>query len=245
METSAELTGERAGTVAAEAGTAELVAFLKRTYMHVLGAVLAFVALECVFFELNLAAALVPWMLGTWWSWLVVLGLFMGASMLAERMASAESPIGTQYAGLALYVGLEALIFLPLLYVPVELMPAEKGANILFTAAGATILLFGGLTAVVFITGKDFGFLRGVIGIGMIAAIGLIVASALFGFNLGIFFTVGMLALASGVVLYQTSQVTRAYPTHAHVAASLALVAALGLMFWYVLQLLLYLYGEG
>ena len=50
-------------------------------------------------------------------SWLVVLGLFMVVSYVANNWAmSAVSP-AKQYAGLGLYVVAEAIIFLPLLYI--------------------------------------------------------------------------------------------------------------------------------
>ena len=68
-------------------------------------------------------------------------------------------------------------------------------------------------------------------------ALVLIVASVLFGFNLGTFFTVAMIALAGGAILYKTSGVMRHYPHDKQVAASLELFACVALLFWYVLQL--------
>jgi FtsH-binding integral membrane protein len=72
-------------------------------------------------------------------------------------------------------------------------------------------------------------------------ALGLIAASILIGFDLGVLFSVAMIGLAAGYVLYYTSNVLNHYRTDQHVAASLALFATIALMFWYILRLLLQL----
>jgi FtsH-binding integral membrane protein len=48
-----------------------------------------------------------------------------------------------------------------------------------------------------------------------------------------------MIALACGYILYDTSNVMQRYRTNQHVAAALALFAAVMLLFWYVLRILL------
>ena len=126
----------------------------------------------------------------------------------------------------------QKLVFAPLLFI----------ANVYYEgviqdAAIFTMILFAGLTAVVFLTGKDFSFLGGILGIGMIAAVGFIVMSIIFGFNLPMLFTCLMIVLACGYILYETSNVLHVYNTKQHVAASLALFAAVALLFWYLLQL--------
>ncbi len=57
------------------------------------------------------------------------------------------------------------------------------------------------------------------------------------GFSLGVWFPVAMVALASAIILYNTSNVMHHYNTEQHVAASLALFSSVALLFWYVLQL--------
>ena len=100
-----------------------------------------------------------------------------------------------------------------------------------------TLFLFSGLTAVVFITGKDFSFLRSAIAIGGMIALGLIVVSVIFGFNLGVIFSAAMVLLAGASILYQTSKILDGYHQDQYVAASLGLFASLMLLFWYVLQI--------
>ncbi|HMB92817.1 MAG TPA: Bax inhibitor-1 family protein, partial [Rhodothermales bacterium] len=72
---------------------------------------------------------------------------------------------------------------------------------------------------------------------GFIVAIVLIVAALLFGFELGTFFSVAMIALAGGAILYDTSNILHHYPEDRYVGAALELFASVALMFWYVLRL--------
>ena len=102
-----------------------------------------------------------------------------------------------------------------------------------------TLMLFGSLTGVVFVTRKDFSFMRSVLMFAGIAAFGAIVASVLFGFTLGILFSYAMVAFACGYILYDTSNVMLHYRTSQHVAAALALFASVMLLFWYVLRIFL------
>jgi FtsH-binding integral membrane protein len=220
----------------AEASVDDRAAFLVRTYVHLVGAIFAFVLLEATLFITGIADLIASVTLGAGqMGWLLVLGAFMAVSWVADRWATSGASAGTQYAGLGLYVVAQALIFVPLLYIAVHF----GGEGVISTAAVTTLVLFGGLTGVVFITRKDFSFLRGVLMLGGFAAMGLIVVSAVVGFTLGNLFCWAMIALAAGYILYNTSNIMLHYRTDQHVAASLALFAAVALMFWYVLQLLL------
>ncbi|HTI99948.1 MAG TPA: Bax inhibitor-1 family protein, partial [Dongiaceae bacterium] len=105
--------------------------------------------------------------------------------------------------------------------------------------ATVTFIGFTGLTLIVFLTRKDFSFLRGLLFWGGIVALTAIVGGVLFGFQLGTFFSVAMVALAGAAILYDTSNVLHHYPADRHVAAALELFASVALMFWYVLRLFL------
>jgi FtsH-binding integral membrane protein len=48
-----------------------------------------------------------------------------------------------------------------------------------------------------------------------------------------------MVILAGGYVLYYTSNILHHYPVGSHVAASLALFAAVALLFWYILRIVM------
>ncbi len=126
---------------------------------------------------------------------------------------------------------------MPLIFIAINI--AGDGAyNILNQAAILTLSLFTGLSAIVFVTKKDFSFLKSALTIGFFIAIGLIVAGVIFGFNLGLWFSVGMIVLASGSILYQTSNMVHKYQEDQYVAASLGLFASLMLLFWYILRIL-------
>ena len=90
-----------------------------------------------------------------------------------------------------------------------------------------------------FLSNKDFSFLKNVIVIGGFVSLGLIVIAILFGFNLGLWFSVGMVVLASASILYQTSQIKDQFSTDQYVGASLQLFASIMLLFWYVLRILM------
>lgn len=219
--------------VAARAGVEERAAFLTRTYTHLVGAILAFTALEYILVNSPLAKPIVQFAFSGQGTWLLVLGAFMLVGWVADRWAQNADSLAKQYAGLALYVVAEAFLFLPLLY----FAATATTPDVIPSAAVVTVVVFTGLTAIVFVTRKDFSFLKGILGVAGLAALALIVAGALFGFNLGVFFSVAMVALASGYVLYYTSQVLLHYRTTQHVAAALTLFAAIALLFWYVLRI--------
>lgn len=219
---------------AAQADADARASFLAKTYFHLAGAVAAFVAIEAALLQTPGIERLIGVMV-TGYNWLIVLGAFMVVSYVADRWAcSAVSP-GMQYLGLSLYVVVEAVIFLPLLYFASHF----GGESVIPTAGALTLIVFTGLSLIVFVTRKDFSFLRSYLMFGMLAAFGLILCAVLFGFTLGVFFTAGMIALAGGYVLYTTSNVLHHYRIGQHVAAALALFAAVALLFWYILQLVM------
>jgi FtsH-binding integral membrane protein len=101
------------------------------------------------------------------------------------------------------------------------------------------LLGVGGLTAVAFITRKDFSFMRGMLMWTGVLAVVAIVGSVLFGFELGTWFSVAMIGFAGAAVLYDTSNIIHHYPEDRYVGAAIALFASIALMFWYVLKLLI------
>jgi len=207
-------------------------AFLTRTYIHLFGAIIAFVMIEVALFSSGLAETIARAMLSV--NWLFILGGFMVVSWIASRAAfSAKSPVA-QYAALGGFVFAEALIFVPLLYIANFYAPGA-----IESAATVTLIGFAGLTAVAFLSRKDFSFLGGLLKWGMVLALVAIVAGVIFGFNLGTWFSVGMVGLAGAAILYDTSNIIRKFPEDKHVGASLQLFASVALMFWYVLSLFL------
>ena len=213
----------------AEATSAERANFYKHTYGHVAGGVLVFVLIESLMLK---SEALVSFMLSltSGYLWLILLAGFMGITWVAQKMAYGSISKSKQYLGYLLYI---ALIFVPMLYIALH----YGGTYVIKQAAVVTGGLFVGLSAIVFFTKADFSVLKGALTIGFFLAIGLIIAGMLFGFDLGLWFSVGMCALAGGAILYNTHQLKYEFGTQQYVAAALSLFASLMLLFWYILRI--------
>ncbi len=220
---------------AAQAGESARAEFMKKTYIHLAFAFLGFAGLEFVWLNTPIAVTLTRLMAGTNYGWLLVLGAFMAVSWIANKWAMSSTSRNTQYAGLILYVFAESIIFVPLLFIANLYAP-----RVIPSAALITGLLFAGLTFTAFTTGKDFSFLGGVLRMGGFIALGFIIASILFGFQLGVLFSSVMILFAAGSILYNTSNILHHYHTEQYVAASLSLFASVALLLWYVIQMLLH-----
>ncbi len=212
----------------------ELAAFYRKTYAHVAGGVLVFILFEYLLMQ---SETIIEFMLSMTegYKWLLMLGGFMFATNYAEGMALRTSDKNRQYLAYGIYIFFEALIFVPMIYMAAYYM--ESGPEILNQAAIVTLALFTGLSATVLMTKTDFSFLKTGLTIGFFIAIGLIVAGTLFGFNLGLWFSVGMCLLAGGSILYQTSNLVNKYGVEDYIPAALGLFASLMLLFWYILRI--------
>lgn len=217
----------------AQVEPAERAAFIRRTYAHVIMAVLIFMVIETFLLGLPIAGRLPATMIQGF-MWLAVLTAFMVVSHIADWMARSATSLKLQYLGLVMYVVAEAIIFLPLLY----FVKYYSSQGLIPAAELITAALFAGLTAVIIITRKDFSWLRVILTVGGFVALGVTVASIIFGFGLGVFISSLMIAFASVAILYTTSNVMHEYRTEQHVAASLALFSSVTLLFWYVLSFL-------
>jgi FtsH-binding integral membrane protein len=236
-------------------GVSDRVAFLRKTYGLLGIALVAFAALTG---GLMVYATDFSWAFSRWafsgYTWLVVILLFMGIGFVAQRLAQSETSPALQYLGLGLAVAAEALLLQPLLWIlmikfgnraeiwadnTTHAVLSGTAASILLQAVVITLSIFLGLTAVVFLTKKDFSFMRGVLSIATFAILGVILASILFGFSLGALFCGFVILVMAGYILYQTSLVMSHFPPTGHVAAALMLFSTIATLFWYVLQLLM------
>ncbi len=206
--------------------------FISRTYAHVVGGILGFVLIELALFESGLAGQIARFMFG--FNWFLILGAFMLTGWLATRTAQSSASLGMQYFSYAVYVVAEALIFVPLLYIANAKAPGTIDSATLVTLLGA-----GGLMVVAHRTRKDFSFLRALLMWGGILALVAMIGGAIFGFQLGTWFSVAMIGFAGAAVLYDTSNVIHRYPEDRYVSAAMQLFASIALMFWYVLRLLM------
>ncbi len=206
--------------------------FIARTYNHLFGAIAAFALIEIGLFATGLAVPIARAMLSA--GPLVLVGGFVLAGWLASRAAATSEKLSSQYLALTGYVLAEALVFIPILVIAERYAPGA-----IQSAALATFLGFGALTAIAFVSRKDFSFLGALVKWGFAVALVAVVAGAIFGFQLGMFFSVAMIGLSGAAILYDTSAVLRDFPEDRYVAASLHLFASVATMFFYVLRLLM------
>lgn len=214
----------------ATAGVNERVTFLRKTYAHLAAAVAAFVAIEYMLLDVGSAlfeTVTVPWFQ---LNHFIVLIVFMGMGHFGEKWSRSETSRGIQYMGLAVSVCVYALVFSKAL-----LVATLYHEGVIADAGILTGFMFAGLTATVFVTKKDFSFMRGALSMAVFGMLGMIVASMLFGFSLGMLFTGFGILVMSGYVLYYTSNVLHHYRPTQYVAASLALFSALAMLFYYIL----------
>lgn len=223
--------------MAIDAAASERLAFIRRTYLHVAGALAALAGV------LAFLVAFVPdEVLLTLWGqsrglgMLLIFGGFLAATWAANRMAQSDMPVGTQYLGLGLMVAAYAFILWPGVWLASTQLQYE---GVLGQAVILTLALAGGLTAGVFITKKDFSFLGPTLGVISFLVIGVMVAGLIFNFSLGLWFSLAMIALLAAFILYDTSMVMHRYRTNQHVAASLAIFSSVATLFVWILDILM------
>ncbi|MCH2204537.1 MAG: Bax inhibitor-1 family protein [Lentisphaerales bacterium] len=212
--------------------------FITKTYMHLAGAILVFMGLEALLLNSAEGKKLGQALMG---HWMWVLGAYVVVSWLCSSFVHGVQSKFGQYVCLGIYIAAETVIFLPLLMIA-QSVAAESGLaanSLIFRAAMITLSGFLALTAIAFVTRKNFSFLRGFLMWGGVLALILIGCSFLFGLNLGIWFSVAMVGFAGAAILYDTSNVIHEYGEDQYVGASLQLFASFALMLWYVLRIVI------
>lgn len=209
--------------------------FVVRVYQHLVAAVVAFIGIEALLFATGIAEGIFDFVAGGGVRWLLILGIVMVGQTMAANAAADLLNESKQYGALLGAALLEALLFAPFLH---YFFNEQGGSTTVAAAALLTVIGFAGLTAIAFVTRRDLSFLRPMLMFAGVMAVVLIVGAVLFGFGLGVWFSVAMIAFAGGSILYQTQQIIRRYPAQAHVAAALALFLSVMTLFWYVLRLM-------
>lgn len=211
--------------------------FLMKTYLNLTGAVLLFAAIETLIFAF-FSEQIIPLLFANLQATGgVLLALCLGGSFVTDRIASASRTRVGHYVALGLEVLLYVAIFLPILAVALKFM--DGGLALVGQAAGLTAALFVALSSAVFVTRKDFSFLRTTLVFASFATLALILAAFLFGFQLGVVFSGAMVALACLYILYDTSNVALRCDESEDVLAAFKLFGSLMLLFYYILRILI------
>ena len=238
----------------ATAGVSDRVAFLRRTYAHLGFALVAFVLVTAAMMRYATELSLRLSLLGGHGagSLLLLMLMFVAVNYGAQRLATSETSPGLQYLGLGIAVvawsvWVQGLIWMVLVTFghPGALLAggslhaalSGKAALVLGEATAVTLAIFIGLTVTVFVTRKDFSFLRGALSIGAFAMIGIALAAILFGFNIGMLYCAFGALLMAGYILYETSQIMSYFRPTQHVAAALMLFTTVVTLFIYVLRI--------
>ena len=196
---------------AAEASLSERLSFIRKVYglffaatLFAIGGVLLGFAYE----PLMVFAFEHPFIM-----LIAMFGGVMGATAVRHKP-------GINLVALFGFTTLTGVIISPLLYIISQTNPAS-----ILQAGILTVGIFGGLTAYVFISKKDFSIMRGLLVTGLIVVILTGLLNILIIGSSALYFAgaVATLLLFSGFVLYDTSNIIRRYPTNEYVAGALAL----------------------
>ena len=141
--------------LAADAQLSDRLSFIRRVYAHVFGALALMVGIEFLLFKTGLAFTLFQ-MMGQ--AWILAIVAFMAITWVAERMAFSQASTAVQYAGLAMFVGVQSVLAAPIIAIA-----AAKNPDLIGQAAFLTLAITGGLTLVVVLSRVDFSFLRNIL----------------------------------------------------------------------------------
>lgn len=222
---------------AADAPVAERAAFLQRTYMLLLAGVAAFAA---TMWAAGNVAPVRDMMMSLWTTvqsgivgMLVYFGIYFGGAWAVHAFAERKPINLVLYFAFAFAMGL--------LTAPIVLWATALDPTLIGQAGLLTLLTFSGLTAYVFITGKDFSFLRGILSMATWVLMAAVIIGAISGFSFGLWTSVALIVFFVGYILYDTSMVLHHYRSTQHVAAACVLFVDVILLFKQILMLLIHL----
>lgn len=224
-------------TPAALAAADERATFLRRTYTLLLAAVLTFAATLWAAGNVepvrNLATEVARLIFGQRWGIAIYMALYMGGAFLVHAFAERRPLNLVFFFAFAVLMG---LLTAPLIYM--VLSRGASGIEIINQASLITAVVFGGLTGYVFYSGKDFSFLGGALTIGMLGLFAVGIGSWIFGAGLGMWYSVAIVLLFAGYILYDTSNILHHYPVTAYVSAACVLFVDVIVLFKHILLML-------
>jgi modulator of FtsH protease len=196
---------------AARAGVAERMAFVRKVYALFFAAtIFAIVGVAVGVNNLWIMRAVVahPFL-----AFILLMGGVMGAQ--AVRLVPVVNLVA-----LFAFTAFTGVIISPAIAIYTQLNPYS-----ILQAGVLTVGIFGGLTAYVFASKKDFSFMRGMVTTGLIVVFLAVVLNLFIVGSSALAFAISCAALLlfSGFVLYDTSNIIRRYPTNEYVAGALSL----------------------
>ena len=214
--------------------------FIVKTYMHLLGAIIAFAGVITLFMEIGVAKK-ISGLLGQGYLFLGLILVIGVVTHLTERVALQARSLSKQYIALSVYIIVESLLFSGLIYYVIEV---RQLPDVIKTASVATLGIFSALTAIMFYTRKDLSHWGRYLMFAGVGSIALIIVVIVFGISLGPILSVFFVFLAAAYILYDTSNVMHHYHTDQYVGASIALFASLAMLFWHIILLVMRFSGS-
>jgi len=157
---------------------------------------------------------------------------YFGLLFLTYKLKNSAAGIIAVFA----LTGFMGLTLGPLLTFYMTTVP--NGGELVLTALGATGLIFGGLSAYVLTTKKDFSFMGGFLMVGMLGLLAVIVIGLfvnLSAFQMAI--SAGVVLLMGGFILYETGSIIHGGQTN-YILATVSLYVSLYNIFVNLLYLL-------
>lgn len=224
--------------VAAHAPVNERMAFIKRTYALLFAAVMALIAIEAFLIKTEIGHDVLKTIGGNPILLIGTLVLLIVSCFASHYLARSGASPMVQCLGLAMEVFVWSVLLLPAMYI-CSVTPAYQ--NVPLQAGILTLVVFGGLTAVVLVSKRDFSFLGKILFVLSLVALGVVICAIVTGgaMGLGLWFSAAMIALACGYILYDTSNMLHHHPTNAHFAAALELFSSVAFLFYYIVRLLM------
>jgi modulator of FtsH protease len=196
---------------AAEASVSERLGFIRKVYALFFVAILF--AVGGVFVGFNSPGLMMAIVEHYWITLILLIGGVIGT-------AAVRHVPGVNLAAFFGFTTFTGVMISPLLFYVSKTNPAS-----ILQAGVLTVGIFGGLTAYVFISKKDFSFLRGMVWVGLIVVVlgGLLNMLIIGSSGLSFALAAAALILFSGFVLYDTSNIIRRYPTNEYIAGAMDL----------------------
>lgn len=163
--------------------------------------------------------------------------LFLGYLALSFMVGAVVRVRGVNILAYLFFTAFTGFFISPLL--TYSILQAGGALTIVWQALGLTVFAFGGLTAYVLISGKDFSFIKGFIWTGFWILLGFMVVGFFvdsWAYHMGI--TAAGLLVFVGFVLYDTSEIMHRYGPGDWVAGAFSLFIDFINMFIRILMLL-------
>jgi FtsH-binding integral membrane protein len=207
---------------AADAHVDARVIFLKKTYSLMTIGLMVFAAMLWAAGHID---PLTKMMMSLYSPWSPFIVLILG-SMLVHAVSTKP---GINLVAYFSFVSIFGLVSAPLI---LTIAGTAAGQTIIAQASLLTTLIFIGLSAYVYYSGKDFGFLGGILWLGVIAMLSMALIGWLTGsFAPGLWYSGFAVLLLGGYILYDTSNILRRFPTNMYVGAALELTIDVILLF--------------